>query len=54
MGKMNNNGLRLLGLCTENWLTISNSLFHMKTKYKTSWSKQWHLIDYVMSQKLYI
>lgn len=55
VGKMNSNGLRLLTLCTEHNLTITNSLFQLPNKYKTSWmhprSKQWHLIDYVIVRR---
>ena len=51
-GKMNGNGLRLLTLCTEYDLTITNTLFRLKPIHKTSWmhprSQQWHLLDYVI------
>ena len=54
-GKMNTNGLRLLSFCAENDLTITNTLFRQADKYKTTWmhprSKQWHLIDYVISRR---
>ena len=49
---MNSNGLRLLTLCSEYDLTISNTIFRQKDKFKTSWqhprSKHWHLIDYII------
>ena len=52
---MNDNGLLLLTMCTENDLTITNSLFRMANKYKTTWmhprSKHWHLIDYIIVRK---
>ncbi|XP_034071876.1 LOW QUALITY PROTEIN: uncharacterized protein LOC117545945 [Gymnodraco acuticeps] len=52
VGQVNANGLRLLTLCSEHNLTITNTIFQQKAKYKTSWmhprSKQWHLIDYVI------
>lgn len=47
------NGLLLLTPCAENDLTITNTLFRMANKYKTSWkhptSNQWHPIDYVFA-----
>ena len=55
VGNMNANGLRLLTLCTEFSLTITNTVFRMKNRYKTSWmhprSKHWHLIDYVIVRR---
>ena len=52
IGNLNANGLRLLTLCAEHDLTITNTLFKLKSIYKTSWlhprSKQWHLLDYVI------
>lgn len=52
LGKMNNNGLLLLTLCAENAPAITNTLFRLASKYKTTRthprSKQWHLIDYVI------
>lgn len=50
VGHVNANGLRLLSLCAEHELT--NTMFQIKNKYKTSWmhqrSKHWHLIDYMI------
>ena len=37
LGKMNANGLRLLSLCSEHNLTITNTLFRLKQIHKTSW-----------------
>ncbi|XP_026502255.1 craniofacial development protein 2-like, partial [Terrapene carolina triunguis] len=55
VGKMNSNGLLLLSLCSENDLTITNTLFQQADKYKTTWmhprSKQWHLIDYAIVRR---
>ena len=55
LGKMNGNGLLLLTMCTETDLTITNSLFRMANKYKTTWmhprSKHWHLIYYVIVRR---
>ncbi|KAL6464878.1 hypothetical protein MHYP_G00271950 [Metynnis hypsauchen] len=55
VGQANSNGMRLLALCSEHNLTITNTIFQQKAKYKTSWmhprSKHWHLIDYVIVRR---
>ena len=55
VGKMNENGLRLLSICTEHSLAITNTFFQLPNKYKTSWqhprSRHWHLIDYVITRQ---
>lgn len=55
LGNMNENGLRLLQICTELDLAIGNTHFRTKSKYKTTWmhprSKQWHLLDYVIVRR---
>ena len=55
VGKINSNGLRLLTLCSEFNLTITNTNLCMKIRYKTSWihprSKHWHLLNYVIVRK---
>ena len=55
VGNMNSNGLRLLSLCSEHNLVITNTHFQLKNKHKTSWmhprSKHWHLLDYVIIKK---
>ncbi|XP_032232303.1 craniofacial development protein 2-like [Nematostella vectensis] len=52
VGKMNNNGLLLLSKYAEYDLVITNTVFRMADKFKTTWmhprSKQWHLIDFVI------
>ncbi|XP_013793840.1 craniofacial development protein 2-like [Limulus polyphemus] len=55
IGTCNSNGLLLLQTCTIHDLTITNTLFHLPTRNRTSWihplSKHWHLIDYVITRK---
>ena len=52
VGKMNENGQRLLELCSRQSLSITNSLFPGKVHRKKSWchprSKQWHQLDFVI------
>ena len=55
MGKVNSNGLLLLSLCSEEDLTITNTLFEQPEIHKATWmhprSKHWHLIDYVITRR---
>ena len=55
VGRMNSNGLRLLTLCSELDLSITNTFFRLKNKHKTSWmhprSRHWHLIDFIIVRR---
>lgn len=52
VGNMNSNGQLLLSLCAQFELAVTNTMFRLPEKYKTTWmhprSKHWHLIDYVI------
>lgn len=55
VGKMNENGQRLLELCTYHDLCIANSYFQTKPQHKVSWrhprSKHWHQLDLILVRR---
>lgn len=55
VGKMNENGQRLLEFCTRFKLCIANSFFATKPQHKVSWrhprSKHWHQLDLVLTRR---
>jgi hypothetical protein len=55
IGNSNSNGLLLLRTCASHNLVITNTLFGLPTRKKTSWmhprSKHWHLLDYIITRQ---
>ena len=55
VGKMNENGQRLLELCTFHDLCITNSFFRTNHQHKFSWrhprSKHWHQLDLILVRR---
>ena len=55
VGKMDENGQRLLELCTYDDLCIANSYFRTKPQHKVSWrhprSKHWHQLDLILFRR---
>ena len=55
VGKMNENGQRLLELFTFHDLCITNYFFHIKPQHKVSWryprSKHWHHLDLILVRR---
>ena len=55
VGKMNDNGQRLLELCSFHELCVTNSFFRTKPQHKFSWqhprSKHWHQLDLILTRR---
>ena len=55
VGKMNENGQRLLELCCHHGLCITNSYFKCKELHKVSWrhpwSRHWHQLDLIITRR---
>ncbi|CAE1298953.1 unnamed protein product [Acanthosepion pharaonis] len=55
IGKMNENGQRLLELCCHHGLCVTNTYFKCKERHKVSWthnrSRHWHQLDVVITRR---
>ena len=55
IGKVNDNGQRLLEFCSKFQLCVANSFFETKPQHKVSWrhprSKHWHQLDLVLVRR---
>ena len=55
VGKMNDNGQRLLELCSLRKLCITNTFFNTKPQHKVSWrhprSGHWHQLDMIITRR---
>jgi len=53
LGNANSSGIRLLNLCSEFGLVITNTLFQQRNQRKATWmhprSKHLHMLDYVIT-----
>ena len=55
VGNENSNGTLLLSMCSQLGLVITNTIFQQQNKHKTTWmhpgSKEWHMIDFVITRQ---
>ena len=55
VGNENSNGTLLLSMCSQNELCITNTIFQQPNNRKTTWmhprTKEWHMIDYVITRQ---
>ena len=55
VGKVNDNGVLLLQLCSELDLVITNTYFYQKKEHKATWfhprSKHGHMIDFIITRR---
>ena len=58
VGKCNDNGQRLLELCSYHELCITNTFFSTKPHHRVSWrhprSKQWHQLDVILARPAFL
>lgn len=58
VGKCNENGQRLLELCSYHHLCITNTFFGVKLHHRFSWmhprSKSWHQIDLIITRRVHL
>ena len=54
IGKMNENGQRLLELCCHHGLCVSNTFFNTKPQHRVSWRqlKHWHQLDLILTRRV--
>ena len=55
VGNENSNGTLLLSMCSQLELIITNTIFQQANRHKTTWmhprTKQWHMLDYVITRQ---